>query len=181
MTLTIMSREALPDARLPVEELAAQLRLPDGWDTVPGQSARLARRLAGAVETVEARTRAALLLRSMSLEGRATGGRLMVLPIAPVVQLTALTVDDVALDLAGALIERDGDQTRVCLAQALVPGAAIRVTVEAGIGEWSALPSDLAEAVLIKAENLETLADDGADNFVSRLIAPHRQLRIGRL
>lgn len=180
MTLTITHREAVAQAQLPVAELAAQLRLPDGWDTVPGQSARLLSRLAGALETIESRAGCVLLAREMTLEGRAVGGRLLNLPVAPVIEVLSVVSDGVAVDLAGATIERDGDKTRLCLTRALVAGTALQVTVRAGSGDWADLPAALAEAVLMKAEALETLVEDRAESLIARLIAPHRRFRLGR-
>lgn len=180
MTLTITQRAAVTETRLPVAELAGQLRLPDGWETVPGQFARLVGRLGAALEIIEGRAGCVLMERELTLEGRAPGGRLLSLPCAPVAEVVSLTVDGVALDLTGAVLERDGDWTRVCLAQALVAGAQVRITVRAGPGDWGDMPIALSEAILLKAEALETLTDDKLEGQIEWLVRPHRRLRIGR-
>jgi uncharacterized phiE125 gp8 family phage protein len=180
MTLTITHREAVAEARLPVAELAAQLRLPDGWETVPGQNTRLVSRLQAALELIEARAGSVLLERDLVLEGRAVGGRLVSLPCAPVTSVVSVTADGVSVDLSGAVIERDGNWTRLCLTRALVAGAALVVTVRAGPGDWAGVPGALAQAVLVKAEALESMAEDRAEGLIAQLIAPHRRLGLGR-
>ena len=180
MTLTITSRAALAEAQLPVDALATQMRLPDGWDVEPGRRGRLADTLRAAIATVERRSGQALLTRETVLQGRAAGGRLIVLPLAPVSGIVAVTAAAIDIPLAGAVIERDGVHTRLALTRALTAGAQLTITATAGHGGWADLPEDLAEAALLEAEAVEGGGLATLHKLAGQMITPHRILRLGR-
>ncbi|UWQ21007.1 hypothetical protein [Jannaschia sp. W003] len=181
MTLDVTNRGEVAEAALPVDALAVRLRLPVGWDTEAGRWARLAEVLRASLAAVGARAGEALLDHEAVLEGRAPGGRLLTVPLAPVSEVVSLEVDGVPVGLEGAVRERDGARTRLCLARALVAGARVRLVVRAGRTAWSDVPASLWEAVLLEAEALE--GGDPSDALKAaarRLVAPCRVLRLGR-
>lgn len=177
MTLSITHRGEVAEAALPVEALAAQLRLADGWDAVPGQRARLALRLRASAAAVGAQADRAVLRQSVVLEGRAPGGNLLILPLAPVASVTAVAADGRAIPLTDARWRSDGGRTHLALPRALLAGAEVRVEVEAGFADWAAVPAALADAVLTDAEAREVDVD--LAGAIAQLVAPFRTRRLG--
>ena len=176
MTLTITGRGAPAEAALPVDALALQLRLPDGWDAVAGRRAQLAARLRAALGTVEMASGRAVLAQEVTLTGRAPGGRRLVLPVAPVASVVSVAADGAAVTLAGAAWDGAAGRTHLVLSRALMAGAEVVVRVVAGAADWAGVPGPLAEAVLQDAEALETGAEMAV--LTERLVAPFRGLRL---
>lgn len=179
MTMMVQGSEEIAEVALPVADLVAALRLPDGYETVPGQMARLQARLRAAVETVEARSGKILLARQVTLTGGATGSGREALPVAPIAEVVSATMrqgpDDVALP--DARLEPQGHRPVLVLGRHVRAGTALKVTVEAGYSAWAQVPAPLREAVLTFARGL----DGGEDvaGTVDALIAPYRLRRIG--
>ena len=83
MAITVQGSDRITDEALPLAELAAQMRLPDGYDTVPGQLDRMRARLRAAIASVEARCSKILIARDVVVSGAAPGGSRVTLPVAP--------------------------------------------------------------------------------------------------
>ena len=170
MTLQTTDRERLDAARLPLDALAAHLRLPAGWADIPGEAARLARHLEAAIAQVEARTGHAVLERLHTLSGRAPGGHALALALRPLTGLVMAEADGVALPAHGATLRVEGMRSVVTLRRPLVAGATVTITVRAGIRTWEAVPAALREAVLLAAEALEGERASPAQDLASRLL-----------
>lgn len=186
----------VPDAALPVEEFKAHLRLGSGFGQDDVQDVVLVSFLRAAVAAIEARTGKVLIQRDfvMSLTGWRRGDA-QVLPVAPVVAVTALTAVDragIRTDLAADLywLERDAHQPRLrSVGHALpaVPEAgAIEIAFRAGFGAgWTDVPADLAQAVMLLAAHYyefrhETALSEGCMPFgVTSLIERYRVMRLG--
>jgi len=84
MAIRVQTGQAIADEALPVAELAAQMRLPDRYEDVPGMTDRLCLRLRSAIAVVERRLGKALIQREFVLTGVSEGGDVAALPIAPV-------------------------------------------------------------------------------------------------
>ncbi len=182
MAMTVIDSEGIADGALPVAELAAQMRLADGFDVVPGLAARLRLRLRAAIGTVERRLGKAVIGREFTLAGPAQGGRRVVLPIAPVTGVVGVSVtrDGVPVLLGQAVVEEDCDHPVIVLPQSVGQGEWLRLTVQAGYGPWEAVPVDLRQAVLLTAEALDAGEGYGLGEAAQALLAPFRSVRIGR-
>lgn len=181
MAMTVIDSQGIADEMLPVEQLAAQMRLADGVDEVPGLAARLRLRLRAAIGTVERRLGKAVIGREFVLSGMAQGGRRVVLPIAPVDEVVGVSVtrDGVPIDLGTATVEPDTDCPVVVLPYPVGQGEWLRITVRAGFGPWNAVPDDLQQAVLLTAEALDAGEGHGLSEAAAALLAPFRTIRIG--
>lgn len=181
MAMTVMDSQGIADEMLPVEDLAAQMRLADGYDDVPGLSARLRLRLRAAIGTVERRLGKALIGREFVLSGIAGGGRRVVLPIAPVDAVVSVSVTrgGVSVALGGASVTPGPVHPVAVLRQDVREGEGLRITVRAGFGPWTAVPSDLQQAVLLTAEALDAGEGHGLGETAQALLAPFRTVRIG--
>ncbi len=181
MAMTVIDSEGIADEMLPVEQLAAQMRLADGYDEVPGVSARLRLRLRAAIGTVERRLGKALIRREFVLSGTARGGCRVVLPIAPVdaVMSVFLLRNGISIPLGDALVAPDAVHPVVILQQTVAEGDWLRISARAGFGPWSAIPDDLQQAVLLTAEALDAGEGHGLGKAAAALVAPFRSVRIG--
>jgi uncharacterized phiE125 gp8 family phage protein len=176
MALRVLESEAVMTADLPVAVLAARLRLPDGWDAVPGALDRLQASLFAAMSTTEARLGQVLLRRVLVIGGRFDSAGRFSLPIAPVIDLCSLQVDRGAgLETVDDARLIDGD---VIAAGSLGAEAEVRITVLAGYGAWGDVPAGLREVVLLEAERGET-GDAVLSPLIDELAAPFRRLRMG--
>lgn len=170
----ILDREGIAETALPVDALAAHLRLPEGWDAVPGQRARLAMRMRAGIAEVEARVGKALLVREFAVEGVARAARVAV-PLAPLVAIEAVRLDG----RAAAPVEVVAESHATVL---VLPGAPVdarlRVEMRAGYGAaWEDSPASLREAALATAGALD--AGEETPPLVDRLLAPWRRVRLG--
>ncbi len=180
MAMMVQGSDEIADEAVPVADLAMSMRLPDGYDAVPGQVARLRSRLRAAIVTVERRTGRALIARTFTLEGTAPGGRGVPLPIGPVAAVTSAEVRSGtgAVPLSVDAVEGYPHRPVAMLRQALVEGSRITMTMEAGYSVWAQVPEPLREAVLHLAEALD-MGEADATPRLEGLIAPYRRLRIG--
>jgi uncharacterized phiE125 gp8 family phage protein len=181
--MRVLERDGVAEAALPVEELAGRLRLPDGWDVVPGQRARLVAQLRAAIEVVETRAGKALLRRGIVVGGRATGSAGLALPVAPVASVTSLEVADgggwEAVDLAGSRLLPDLHRPVLELASAPSSGRLLRASLVAGWADWAEVPPALRAAVLLLAEAMERGEMMGVMAELRALLGTWRQRRIG--
>jgi uncharacterized phiE125 gp8 family phage protein len=178
MVMMVVETEAIPDEALPVGSLASQLRLPDGWELVPGQIERLAARLRAAIVGLERRLGLMTVSRAVTLAGSPAAARID-LPIWPNVLLTAVTIDETGVrrPVLDARIEEGDSGTVLVLPSAPDADARVRVALVAGFGAWDQVPAPLAQAALIEAEALETGERLAAP--VGALIGPWRRMRLG--
>ncbi len=158
----LVEETPIPAAAVPVDALKAHLRLGTGFADDAVQDTVLESFLRAAIAAVEGRTGKILISREFSwtlMEWRDPMGQ--ILPVAPISAILDLRTTDV-----------DGNETplpadRVVLAQnthrpkllpkggalpAMPPKGSITVTFSAGFApEFTALPDDLAQAVLMLA------------------------------
>ena len=176
-------REAAPveASELPLEELTAHLRLGTGFADDGLEAPAVERACRAALAAVESRTGRALIARPFVWRLWSSPRRgVAVAPLSPI--LSVGTVE----------VVRGGERTAATGWQAaedalhdmpVVPlGGAIEVSLTAGIGVWSDLPGDLAEAVLLIAAALYEARGGAAPEVpetADRLLAPWRRLRIG--
>lgn len=175
MVMMVLDRDAVPEAALPVAELADKMRLPDGWETVPGQFARMGRHLAAAIASVETRTGKVLLRREVTVAGSCPSDGRTLLPIAPVQYVVEARVGGVIVDVPS--VEPDVHHPVIDVSPAR-PGMQLQLVLDAGFGSWADVPPALAQAVLIVAEGLELALEEGGT--VRDLIAPWRPTRLRR-
>jgi hypothetical protein len=178
MVTMVLETEALPEAALPVDALAAQLRLPDGWDTVPGQRDRLIARLRAAVVALERRLGLVTVTRAVTQI--ASGGAARVpLAVGPAVEL--VSVERVrggqVTGIEGVRLEEETPGAVLVLPSAPAADARLRIVLRAGFGAWADVPAPLAQAALLEAETLETGEPHAAP--VAALIGPWRSRRLG--
>jgi hypothetical protein len=176
MALTILETEAVGTARLPIGALAARLRLPDGWETVPGHSERLADQLRSAIVSIERRTGYAMLGRSFVIGGEAAGWGDLALPVRPLTALRAFEVATAAgfEPVAGAILTGG----RVALPYGAAGDRTVRIEVEAGHATWDEVPAPLREGAMLLAAALD--GEAGTEATVRETIAPFRPVRLGR-
>ncbi|UWQ16990.1 hypothetical protein [Jannaschia sp. M317] len=180
MVLMVHETEALADGVLPVAELAAQMRLPEGYAAVPGQDARLQLRLRAAITFLERRLGRILLARDVVLAGVVNATR-VTLPVAPVSAIVSVQElrPDAPVMLDGARLEVTGQGADLILPGSRIPGGPLRVTVLAGWADWDAVPGALAQAVLSTAEALDEGSGPILTQAVEALIAPWKSVRLG--
>ena len=178
--LTIKDAGTVEAALLPVAELAAQMRLADEYDAVPGQAERLAGRLRAAMGMVERKLGQILVERDLILSGPGPDGRRIVVPLAPIAMLGGVEVvrpgDRRPLD--GSWLEYEGRDVVLVVPETVPASARLDVVVTAGFGFWNDVPDELRQAVLLTAEAL----DEGREELLplaNQLMAGHRDLRIG--
>ncbi len=180
MAMMVQGSERIADADLPVAELAALMRLPDGYGDIPGQTGRLQAGLRAAIETIEARTGRILVARDVTLVGGAEGGARVTLGLVPVQSVRSIVARGVggSIDLGPATVEAGAHTTTLALSRSVGAGTDLILTVAAGYSSWQQLPSPLREAVLLSARDIEEGVRDGAAQ-ISCLISPYRPRRIG--
>lgn len=186
----------LADAALPVEEVKAQLRLGSGFGTESVQDAVLIGFLRAAVTAIEGRIGKALFLRGFRYVVTAwRGSDGQALPVAPVAALTRLAVADrfgteVEAATGSYCLAPDWAEPRVRVAgvlPAIPEGGTGIVEFEAGFGvDWTGIPSDLRQAVLMLAAHYYEFRHDIARDGdpmpfgVVSLIERYRPLRLAR-
>ncbi|MBD9525587.1 phage head-tail connector protein [Paracoccus sp. PAR01] len=181
---------------LPVAELRDHLRLGSGFDIAadPAETAALAGFLRAAIATIEARTGKVLLSRQFRLrldDWRDPEGQ--PLPLAPVASVDQVEIDNgtgkvTVLDPAGWRLLPDMQRPLLIPRSAFLPvipdAGFVTITFRAGFGlAWSAVPADLAQAVLLLAaryyEDRSFEGSQAAMPFgVSALIERWRAVRV---
>lgn len=191
----LIEETPIADAALPLEAFKAHLRLGSGFGPGDVQDAVIASFLRAAIAAVEARTGKAVLARQFCLSVTAWHlSDVHVLPMAPVVAIERVEI--VTWDNVRTLVnpdnywlQRDAQRPKVQAASSLpaVPkGGVVDVVFEAGFAaDWSDLPSDLRQAVLMLAAHYyeyrnDTGLSEGCMPFgVSSLIERYKQMRLG--
>ena len=160
--MMLVEETPVPLLALPVAEFKDHLRLGSGFTDDGVQDAVLESYLRAAMAAIEARTGKILIERTFSWTLTAwRDARRQPLPVAPVNAISAVTL----LDMQGAETIVDADTwylepdmqrpslqpVGTCL-PSLSAGGSVRIGMLAGFGpEWSDLPSDLAQAVMLLA------------------------------
>lgn len=179
MAMMLQGSDGIMDEALPLADLAASLRLPDGYETIPGQITRMQGRLRAAIAMVEGRTGKALIARNFVLQGTVEAGKRVPLPVSPVAAVGAIELQQgsAAFDLSVEFIEVHPYRPIAVLSQAVRSGSRLTMSVTAGYSSWAQVPAPLREAVLMLAEQFDT--GEEINEVIDGLIAPYRQLRIG--
>lgn len=183
---------SVPGAELPVAELADHLRLAHGFSDDGSQDARLEGCLRAALSGIEARIGKALFQRRFVLTLMAwQSADRHALPLAPVsriesVRLITRAGSETLVDAERYRLTPDGQRPALVATGTSLPGPGLGGTIEveftAGHAvEWTGIPADLRQAVLILAgeywgQNLEGQA--GIPFAVSVLLEPHRPVRL---
>jgi uncharacterized phiE125 gp8 family phage protein len=183
---------SVPGAELPVAELADHLRLAHGFSDDGSQDSRLESCLRAALSGIEARIGKALFRRRFVLTlmaWQATDRH--VLPLAPVsgidgVKLITRAGSETLVDPEHYRLRPDGQRPALVSTGTSLPapglGGTIEVEFTAGhAAEWTGIPADLRQAVLILAaeywgQNMDAQA--GIPFAVSVLLEPHRPVRL---
>lgn len=175
MAMTVQGSDRIPDEALPVAQLAARMRLADGYEAIPGEGDRLRLLLAAAIATVERRSGRVTIARDVTVAGERGEGRRIALPVAPVQMLRVIEMAGGGgpVTVGGTLDTQGG----IVLSDGVRQGVPLRIVVRAGYGDWEMVPGELRQAVLMLAEALDTGEPVGA--AVDALIAPFRNVRIG--
>ena len=185
----------LPSEMLPLAVFKAHLHLGTGFAETSLQDDLLAGFLRAAMAAIEARTGKILLERGFTLRiNRWSDAQTPPLPVAPVTQVTGMTLSDAAGDettVAPIRWRLEPDMQRPCLRAAggvlpaIPAGGQAVLRFRAGMAvDWAGLPADLAQAVLLLAAHFyeyrqETGLGSGCMPFgVTSLIARYRGMRL---
>lgn len=158
----LIEETAVPQAAIPVNEFKAHLRLGTGFSDGDVQDMVLESFLRAAIAAIEARTGKILVERAFSwtlTRWRDKAGQ--ALPVAPVSAITGFVLRDRAneqevIDAAYFRLEQDAQRpvmrpTGTCL-PAIPPGGVADIFFVAGYApDWSGLPADLGQAVILLA------------------------------
>lgn len=194
--MMLIEETPVADAALPVEAFKAHLRLGSGFGQDGLQDVVLVSFLRAALAAIEARTGKALFTRGFVWTvSHWRDDAAQPLPIAPVTGLTDVTViagngTEIAVGPAHYWLERDMHRPRLRSTGSALPGipegGSVRMRFDAGMGaEWSDVPPDLQQAVLMLAAHYyeyrnDTGLSEGCMPFgVSSLIERYKIIRIG--
>ncbi len=194
--MMLIEETTVPQSALPVAQFKDHLRLGSGFSDDGLQDTLLESFLRSALAAIEARTGKALIERTFSWTlTRWRDGCAQALPIAPVSAIVAVRLVDrtgtestvapetyvLRPDMQRPVLEATGGSL-----PALPSAGAVKIEMLAGFGpEWSDLPADLAQAVLLLASHYyeyrhEVQYDGGCMPFgVSALIERYRVARLG--
>ena len=193
--MMLFEQTQVPDAALPVAEFRAQLHLGTGFADDGFQDPVLIPMLRAAISAVEADTGKVLLEKRYQhvLTAWRDLGRLA-LPVAPVRAIQSLKITDLAggeetVDPARYRLIPDGQRPEILSTTWALPtipvGGTAEILFDAGFGsEWSDVPADLAQAVLMLAthyyDNRGAMTERGKrlPDGVGRLLARHRVIRL---
>ncbi|WP_121061887.1 head-tail connector protein [Chachezhania antarctica] len=187
--------EPIPDTSLPLEPFRAHLRLGTGFGTETLQDTVLHGFLLAAIAAIEARVSKALLRRDFeAVFSDWRDPEVQVLPIAPVTQIHGVVMEDAggATETVATTryrFEPDFHSPRLRATGLELPriprGGLARVTFRAGMADdWSGLPGDMAQAVLLLAAHYyenrsDTRLNDGCTPFgVTSLLQRYRPMRL---
>lgn len=172
--MMLVEQTTVPGAAMPVAQFKDHLRLGTGFADDGVQDQLLETFLRAAMAAIEASTGKILLSRDFTWTLTAWRDlAAQALPVAPVSQITSLTITDrlggdELISTDRYTLEADLHRPRlvstgICL-PAIPVGGQVGIAFEAGFGaNWSDIPSDLAQAVmLLAATYYENRADSGA-------------------
>lgn len=191
----LIEETTVPTGALPVAVFKEHLRLGTGFADDGLQDTLLESFLRSAMAAVEARTGKALIERTFSWSvTRWRGTSEQALPIGPVSAIANVTVSDRAgdetlIDADAYVLRPDMQRPSVMAVSGSLPkipnAGSVRIEMLAGFGpDWSDLPADLAQAVMLLAAHYyeyrhEIQYDGGCMPFgVSALIERYRTVRL---
>lgn len=194
--MMLIEETTVPQSALPVALFKEHLRLGSGFSDDGLQDGLLEGFLRSAMAAIEARTGKALIERDFAWTLTAwRDGATQGLPIGPVsaiaeVALIDRTGGEVAVDADRYVLRPDLHVPLLAAAGTALPSipqtGSVRVRFMAGFGpDWSDLPSDLQQAVMMLAAHYyeyrhEMQFDAGCMPFgVSALIERYRRVRLG--
>ncbi|WP_371169693.1 head-tail connector protein [Aliiroseovarius sp. 2305UL8-7] len=196
--MMLVEQTTVPGTALPVAQFKDHLRLGTGFADDGVQDQVLETYLRAAMAAIEARTGKILLSRAFTWTLTAWRDlAAQALPVAPVSQITSLTITD---RLGGTeliadsryLLEVDLHRPRlvstgICL-PAIPVGGQVVIGFDAGFGAgWSDMPADIAQAVMMLAAHYyENRSDAGGGSMgrsqlpsdVAQLIQTYRTVRL---
>ncbi len=160
--MMLVEETTVPASALPVVQFKDHLRLGSGFSDDGVQDAVLESYLRAAMAAIEARTGKILIEREFSWTLTAwRDARRQPLPVAPVNAISAVTLLDMqgqetVVDADRWYLEPDMQRPSLQAAGTCLPrlstGGSVRIGMLAGFGpEWSDLPADLAQAVMLLA------------------------------
>ncbi|EBA11371.1 head-tail connector protein [Roseobacter sp. CCS2] len=160
--MMLVEETTVPMSALPVAAFQDHLRLGSGFSDDGVQDAVLESYLRAAMAAIEARTGKILIEREFSWTLTAwRDARRQPLPVAPVNAISEVTLlnmqgAETAVDADSWYLEPDMQRPSLQAAGTCLPalsaGGSVRIGMLAGFGpEWSDLPSDLAQAVMLLA------------------------------
>ena len=176
--MMLVEETAVPLSALPVAQFKDHLRLGSGFSDDGVQDAVLESYLRAAMAAIEARTGKILIEREFSWTLTVwRDDRRQPLPVAPVSAISAVTMinmqgQETAVDSDRWYLEPDMQRPSLqsvgtCLAS-IPKGGSVRIGLLAGFGpEWSDLPADLVQAVMLLAAHFYEFRHD-----VGRTTAP---------
>lgn len=176
--MMLVEETTVPLSALPVAQFKDHLRLGSGFSDDGVQDAVLESYLRAAMAAIEARTGKILIEREFSWTLTVwRDDRRQPLPVAPVSAISAVTMinmqgQETAVDSDRWYLEPDMQRPSLqpvgtCLAS-IPTGGSVRIGLLAGFGpEWSDLPADLVQAVMLLAAHFYEFRHD-----VGRTTAP---------
>ncbi len=194
--MMLIEQTTVPDGALPVEAFKAHLRLGSGFGQDTLQDAVLVSFLRAALAAIEARTGKVLIQRrfvwSLTFWRDAEAQVLPVSPIDAITRVALVARDGAQSDVSPQVywLDRDMQRPRLRATGSSLPqvpsAGAVLIEFDAGFGQdWSAIPADLQQAVLMLAAHFyEYRADTGLSEGcmpfgVASLIERYKTLRIG--
>lgn len=193
--MMLVEETTVPLSALPVAEFKDHLRLGSGFSDDGVQDAVLESYLRAALSAIEARTGKILIEREFSwslTDWR--DARRQPLPVAPVNAVSAVTLLDMQgqetdVDPDSWYLEPDMQRPSLQPSGARLPvlpsGGSVRIGILAGFGpEWSDLPADLAQAVMLLAAHFYEFRHDvshlspAMPRGVQALIEGYRSVRL---
>ncbi len=193
--MILVEETTVPQSALPIATFKDHMRLGSGFSDDGLQDDVLEGSLRSALAAIEARTGKVLMIRTFSWTVSRWRDRYrQPLPVAPVNAVIAVTLVDRAgfeTDFPATAwhLEPDSQRPHLVADGGSLPdapnGGAVRVMLDAGIAsDWSAIPADIAQAVLLLAAHFyEFRYDTGGTvsrfpTMVESLIAPYRTIRL---
>jgi uncharacterized phiE125 gp8 family phage protein len=171
--MMLVEQTTVPGTALPVAEFKDHLRLGTGFADDGVQDELLEAYLRAAIAAVEGRTGKAVLSRTFAWTLTAWRDLArQVLPVAPVSAIASLSIVDrlgaqEVIDRARYALEPDTHRPALVAAGLTLPvipvGGSAVIEFDAGFGaDWSAVPADLGQAVLILAAHLYETRGSGS-------------------
>ncbi|MFQ6553305.1 head-tail connector protein [Aestuariibius insulae] len=195
--MMLTEETAVSAGALPVAQFKDHLRLGTGFGETGLQDGVLESFLRAAIAGIEGRTGKALITRDFLLRltlWKSPGAQpLPLAPVQEILSVRAVAPDGSEREIAASSLRLEPDAQvpwlmSVSGALPAIPiGGSVQIRLRAGYGaSWDALPSDLAQAVLLLAAHYyeyrhETALGDGCMPFgVTALIERYKARRIGR-
>jgi uncharacterized phiE125 gp8 family phage protein len=191
--MMLIEQTTVPTTALPLQAFKDHLRLGTGFGAETLQDGLLESHLRAAIATIEGRIGKVLLTRRYKLvlgDWRDPAGQ--ALPVAPVSAIVGVALVDAqgtatAVSSARYRLRADRHRPRLVPVGSLLPSVPsdgqVEVEFDAGFGAgWSAIPADLAQAVLLLAAQAYEHRHDGPSQAlptsVQTLIEGWRNVRV---